>query len=366
MTSFSAEILCSSRELFGADRAALRLGRVLSRLGGGVRLVVPSQREELGLGEAARTLHLEYEPRPTTIVSSSGVERPFALWAPAPARVAPDFTIVNSTAVIPHRNGRGKTIQIVREWIEPGSAKHRVLARYLARSSSFAVGVSSDVARQWSATCRSPAATVNDWLDDEDLVRARSRRLPPDERRGHILCVGRFNQWKGQEVLAAAFRRAFHNRPTTDRPSLTFLGAQQQSPFRERGEAVRSASNGLWRVEPFVDDPGAELSRASLVVVPSLHPEPFGLVVLEALAHGCQVMAFPGGGPADLHRVIPAAVTIVERDELALAEALTSWWDCGGTAPDKAALERTDHALQQRWSDSAANEAWRGLLRGPH
>ena len=42
------EILCSSRELFGADRSALRLAGVLADIGADPALVVPAQRPELG------------------------------------------------------------------------------------------------------------------------------------------------------------------------------------------------------------------------------------------------------------------------------------------------------------------------------
>jgi glycosyltransferase involved in cell wall biosynthesis len=38
------------------------------------------------------------------------------------------------------------------------------------------------------------------------------------------------------------------------------------------------------------------LARAGLVVVPSLWPEPFGLVGVEAAAHGVPVVAFDVGG----------------------------------------------------------------------
>lgn len=45
---------------------------------------------------------------------------------------------------------------------------------------------------------------------------------------------------------------------------------------------------------------GDVLSRATALVVPSLWPEPFGLVILEAFAHGCPVVAADTGGIRDL------------------------------------------------------------------
>lgn len=361
--TFSVEILCSSRELFGADRAGLRLAAVLKRIGASVTLVVPSQRPEHGLAEAAAAAGVDYAAERLAIVSSRGVECIDSVLRPVRRRGRPNLSIVNSTAVLaPVRRG-DRTIQMVREWLEPASTKHVVLGRAHAFRADRVIAVSNDVAAQWKAASRgADAVVINDWLDASDLDRAKAVRLEPASRDAQILCLGRFNQWKGQEVLAKAFMAAFGSTDKAQRPRLLFLGAQTEEPFKTRSDAVRDAGTGFWTVEEFTNAPEKFLRSAALVVVPSLHPEPFGLVVLEALAHGCRVLAFPGGGPADLSARLPGSISLVDRSVAALASGLTAWYQGGGGALTAAESVDTDAALRAMWSDDAAEQQWRYVL----
>jgi len=57
---------------------------------------------------------------------------------------------------------------------------------------------------------------------------------------------------------------------------------------------------------------GEELANASVVVVPSLWPEPFGLTALEAMASGAALIASPRGG---LREVAGDAALYIDPDE---------------------------------------------------
>jgi glycosyltransferase involved in cell wall biosynthesis len=357
-----AEIVCSSRELFGADRCAVRLAEVLGVLGADVTLVLPAQRPEAGLAAEAARRGITTDVRPVAIASSGGVEAASALRPGGRRDARPDLTVLNSTAVLGTSGMARKRVLMLREWLEPSSPKHRALALWHRRRLDAAVGISTGVLEQWRACVRGPRrqALIPDWLDD-DAIPATPK--PADARSG-IVCLGRFNQWKGQGLLAEAFVDAFGAAPES-RPPLTFVGAQPGTPFAAEAEriAARGADSG-WEVLPFDSDPEPYLERAALLVLPSLHPEPFGMVVLEALSLGCRVLAFPGGGPSDLIGPFEHALDVVARDQAALASGLRRWWDAGGRAQDPGEWAKTLDVLRSGWSPMAAAERWRPLLDG--
>ena len=357
-----AEILCSSRELFGADRSALRLAGVLADVGAEPTLVVPAQRPELGLDDEARRRGLAVEVRPVAIASSRGVEAPGAL--AHRRRVRPDVTIHNTTAVLGAGRGAGRKVMMVREWLEPGSPKHRGLAALHRLGLSAVVAISGDVLGQWRACVRGPRvqALVPNWLEDDRIPAAPT--ADPGAREG-ILFLGRFNDWKGQDVLADAYEQAFPGADApASRPSLTFVGAQPGTVFAEAAERLSARGrDGRWTVLPFADDPTPHLDRAALLVVPSLHPEPFGMVIVEALARGCRVLAFPGGGATDLAGPFAGALTTVPRTTADLASALRQWHLDGATAQSTATWEATLRTLREEYSPAAARGRWTEVLR---
>lgn len=357
----NAEILCSSRELFGADRSALRLAGVLADIGVDATLVVPEQRPNLGLDDEARQRGIAVDVRPVAIASSRGVEAPRALVARR--RVAPDLTIHNTTAVLGAGRRGGAKVMMVREWLEPSSPRHRGLVALHRLGLSAVIGISGDVLTQWRGCVRGPRVQelVPNWLEDEKVPAAPTVDQAPREG---ILFLGRFNDWKGQDVLADAYEQAFPGQSAEERPSLTFVGAQPGTVFADAAERLEARGReGLWTVLPFAEDPTPHLERAALLVVPSLHPEPFGMVILEALARGCRVLAFPGGGASDLAGPFGAALTIVPRTTADLAAALRRWADDGATSQQAATWSDTLATLRAEYSPAAARKRWGQVLQ---
>lgn len=355
------EIVCSSRELFGADRSALRLADVLRELGATPILVVPRARPERGLRVAAESRGLEYEEGDVAVVGRRGIEGSAGLVRRRRSSRA-DLAIVNSTAVVSTVRPAARKLVMVREWLLATSLRHRVLVARHRFCADAVVAVSSDALRQWRACSYGPSReyVVPNWLEQSVIDASAARREAPTARDG-ILFLGRFNQWKGQDVLADAWEAAFAD--LSERPGLTFVGAQPGTEFAPAGE--RLAERGRrwgWRVLPFDDSPGRHLGSAALVVVPSLHPEPFGVVLLEALAYGCRVMAFPGGGPTDLAPVFRHALEVVPRAASSLASALSAWWHDGGRAQTADDLALSDRIIAASYSTSAATGRWGRLL----
>jgi glycosyltransferase involved in cell wall biosynthesis len=117
----------------------------------------------------------------------------------------------------------------------------------------------------------------------------------------HLLYLGRLERAKGVDVAvrASAIAAARASRPVR----LTIAGqGSLGSSVRAQAEAASAGSERLtidvrgWLTASERD---RALARADLLLVPSLWPEPFGLVGIEAAAAGVPAVAFRVGGIED-------------------------------------------------------------------
>lgn len=105
--------------------------------------------------------------------------------------------------------------------------------------------------------------------------------------------VGRINRWKGHFVfLDAAERLAAES----ERVRFVIAGdsfAGQEHLTQAVDHRIRSSEILCGRTIrlPYVVEVGSVYAASDVVVVPSIEPEPFGLVAAEAMAAGCPVIA---------------------------------------------------------------------------
>lgn len=141
---------------------------------------------------------------------------------------------------------------------------------------------------------------------------------PPTEREGDLVVfAGQLLRGKGLDVLLRALARI--RRPWR----LAVCGAGPElgpcrELARELGIAARVEFHG--RVER--GDVAAIASRAICTVVPSLWPEPFGLVGIESAAAGTAVVASAVGGIDEWCRHRGNGLLVRPGDPVALAEAI--------------------------------------------
>jgi glycosyltransferase involved in cell wall biosynthesis len=145
---------------------------------------------------------------------------------------------------------------------------------------------------------------------DLESFRARVKRSPEDVRRElgipgdavMALMVGNVRQWKGQHVVLAALERMAAT--VRDRFYVAFAGAltvNDRSYMHELEATVQRA--GLTDHVTFLgsrDDVPDLLNASDIALHASVRPEPFGLVVVEAMSLGKAVVAANSGGPAEV------------------------------------------------------------------
>lgn len=130
------------------------------------------------------------------------------------------------------------------------------------------------------------------------------RKLP--RRQAHaelnLLLIGRFNSWKGQSVLLLAIARLAPQMRNLVKVRLVggVFGDQQHFADEIARLVDENSLSDVVEILPFTDDPFPHYEWADVVVVPSIKPEPFGLVAIEAMAAGCGVIGANHGGLAEI------------------------------------------------------------------
>ncbi len=114
--------------------------------------------------------------------------------------------------------------------------------------------------------------------------------------------VGRFNRWKGHLLFLEAFERLMKT-PGPGARAVLVGGAPPGEPFHLETLRARIKSSNVRDLVmqlDFQENVWEVWDGCDVAVVPSLEPEPFGLVAIEAMAAGKPVIAARHGGLVDI------------------------------------------------------------------
>ena len=174
----------------------------------------------------------------------------------------------------------------------------------------------------------------------------------------HVLFLGRMTRLKGGDVLIRAAALAAER---TGRPlALTLCG---DGPQRAAWEAL-ARELGVDAAFPgwvAADERIALIRQASALAVPSVWPEPFGLVGLEAASQGVPALAFDVGGIGEW--LADGATGWLAPGDPPRAEALAALLARAATEPDAlAAMRAAALETARRMSLAAHVERLEGVL----
>ncbi|SOC57806.1 glycosyltransferase [Ornithinimicrobium cerasi] len=148
-----------------------------------------------------------------------------------------------------------------------------------------------------------------------------------------MLYLGRIASWKGPDLAVQCVR---HLRDQGVDATLTIVGGAHfgEGAYRKRLETQVAGLPGV-RMTGHVDDVPSVLASHDLLLHTSRRPEPFGQVIVQALAAGLPVVAPDAGGPAEIltHSPVPclyptgdvAAMAMRTREVLANHADVSRW-----------------------------------------
>lgn len=175
-----------------------------------------------------------------------------------------------------------------------------------------------------------------------------------------VALVGRINRWKGHALLVEAMELAAREHPTL---RVAFVGSPPpgQDHFLDalRRRVETSPARDRFRILDFTPDVWNVWDAADLAVVPSLEPEPFGLVAVEAMAQGRPVIAAGHGGLVEIVEHEATGLLFPPGDASALARALARL--AGNPGLRRTMGDRARARAQDAFGEAYFQAAFRGI-----
>ncbi|MBN9551052.1 MAG: glycosyltransferase family 4 protein [Alphaproteobacteria bacterium] len=177
-----------------------------------------------------------------------------------------------------HELPQGKVLQVLRGLVA-WSGAHVI---FNSKATQKAFGLERRPGLALANGCSPPVSQVQSNYDGTRPLR--------------VLMIGRINRWKGQPLLIDAVREVVRENRGVE---VRIVGGTFESPALRDLLVKQIEDHDLSdtiTVEDFLEDTSPLYHWSDVVVVPSLAPEPFGLVAIEAMAHGRPVIAAAHGG----------------------------------------------------------------------
>jgi len=171
---------------------------------------------------------------------------------------------------------------------------------------------------------------------DFDEINSIKHRKSPSVKGGNIVYVGQLSPSKGIDILLEAFKIVRKELPNS---SLTIIGEDLAYQGKYKEEYMRLAQElGLTKnviFTGYIKDVFSEFEDKDVLVLPS-RIEPFGRVLVEAMAYGLPVVASAVDGIPEIVNSEAVGKLVPREDPEALAEGIIQVLEEGGTKSQRA------------------------------
>ena len=227
----------------------------------------------------------------------------------------------------------------VHELVTEPALVRRLIAWMVNRYSQRVVAISHAVADHLLTDAPALAGRITVIYDAVDTNRfspaidgrALRRAWGVDDDETLVGVVGRISAWKGQDFFLRAFALAAREHPRLRAvivgdvtPGEDWRRQELQALARELGVADRVLWPGYHNDAPQV------MAALDILALPSIRPEPFGMVVIEAMASGKPVVATAHGGPLESVVEGETGLLVSPRAPAEMAAALARLADATG------------------------------------
>ena len=346
--------------MYGADFILLRVATALRSRGIFVRVILPT--DVLGarpLSAALSRIDCAVEHHKLAVLrrryfAASMVPSFAVAWAAEVRRLReiltrqrPDVVYSNTLAVtasavaarltgVPH-------LWHVHEILEEPRWLARALAKVAARLSDRVVAVSSAVDTHLRRLAPEISSVVvrngiPDPMEAVDVPSARRRAnevLGIDDTVPLVLMIGRVSEWKGAREFVRAAEAHIRKGGKAHFALVGGAVPGERAVIEQVQRAAGDRENrGALHWIDFTSDVVPFLARASVFVLPSIRPDPFPTVVLEAMFAGLPIVAFAHGGVVEMFQSAEVGVLAPVGDCAALTAAIGCLLDNPATAKE--------------------------------
>lgn len=134
-----------------------------------------------------------------------------------------------------------------------------------------------------------------------NAVEEKSNIIPKKHEKLTIGMAGRINRWKGQKLLVDAAELVHEKFPSAvfSIAGEAYKGEEYLKVDLQKYIIDKNLQDTVFLLGQ-VNDMSSFYSSLDVFVLPSTQPEPFGLVVIEAMEYGVPVVATRHGGPVEI------------------------------------------------------------------
>lgn len=312
-----------SAELYGSDKTLLLLLKNLNKSQFNATVVLPFDgplKQELELAGVkvviapVLKLYRKMMSPKGLIGFLSDIKKAYKILDKLRKETPPDIIYSNTLAVLLGifyaRKTKIKHLWHVHEIIESPKIFTKTFKKLLAQKQNTRIVYNSYATRNFWSQAATKDKELVIWngietpkvlLPLEEVEQIKQQTFQVDKKHIIIALVGRISRWKGQQVLLEAFEeltKEFQN------IKLVFIGSPppNQEGFQMQLEekiAEKKLQDKVTLIS-FTKDIEALWQSIDIAVVPSIEPEPFGLVAVEAMLAKKPVIASNHGGVAEI------------------------------------------------------------------
>ncbi|HXW79956.1 MAG TPA: glycosyltransferase family 4 protein [Acidimicrobiales bacterium] len=322
----------------GSDQALLRLARQLRQGGWQVHIALPAPSPMAPEFEAVgAVLHVVPMQR---ISTSHGAKAWLAYVVRWPRSVFFLWRLTRQLKPdVVHTNSLHSWYAWAAAWL--ARKPHVWHAREIVVQSRSALAVERFLAVHFARRVIAISEAVASQLDPRNVIVAREEADPAEFFPGRagqgraslglpdeallVGYVGRIDTWKGVDVLLGSLPLLQHERPGDDVRLVIAGGTVAGKEDYASSLRLRAAELGCLWLGPLPGPTAGDLiADLDCLVLPSTEPEPWGLVLVEALACGTPAVATDAGGAREILADVPAGggLLVPPRDPASLASAV--------------------------------------------
>tara|TARA_B110000003_G_scaffold2302_1_gene2416 strand:- start:1056 stop:2177 length:1122 start_codon:yes stop_codon:yes gene_type:complete len=178
----------------------------------------------------------------------------------------------------------------------PTGIQKKIFSKILSFSKMKIIFNSKNTANSYSLTNSHKTTILNGVTGYSDCVNIIRENII------NILILGRLTEWKGQMFFLETINKLCELKKYNIQVRIVGDVFEDQFEYKNRLIQFVKSNNleNFVKIKPFVKNPVVEYAWSNIVVVPSVKPEPFGRVAIEAMSIGRCVVAANHGGLSEI------------------------------------------------------------------